>query len=909
MLGEDFNKSRKNFVVKTSTTREFTSDEQTQQDINVSGKPELAQAIAGVDDDDLEYILDKVDSFSFDEVLEMMAGILRDHKDDINFEATTYARLENLLEGPQAVSLSLDDYEYEVKTLTGVCKFFSPYPEVRSVTKPYDDPTIPVETARAYFLGFMWSVLGQFVNCLFYSRFPSIALSSPVCQTLIYPCGKFFETVLPDWGITFGGVRHSLNPGPWSYKEQMFSTIIFNIALANVYVFANIQTQELYYKDEWLTPTYKILLILSTQCLGFGFVGVLRRFVIYPTECYWPTLLPTIALNRALLAPEKKEVINGWSISRYKFFFIVFTAMFIYYWIPAYLFEAIGYFSWMTWIAPENFNLAAVSGTQFGLGFNPLPTFDWNIIRTSSPLVIPFYNTMTNYCGAFLSGLCILAMYYTNNSSTAYLPINSSNIFTNTGKSYDVTKVITNGVLDVEKYKRYSPPFYSAANLLYYGAFFAAYPVVFLYVLLDQWKLIRKAGMQAYEAFASKWKQMAHHAQKSFKTLLEGKFRQSFTELTNIFHDDNSIYDGYDDPFTQMISRYPEVPDWWFWAILLVSLIFGLIILGVYTELNTPKWTLFFVIAISFVFLIPMEVIRATTGSTIGLSVVIELIIGYALPGNGEALMLLKAYGYNIDGQASSYISDQKNGHYAQIPPRAQFRGQFIATIIASFVGFAVVDWVDNNIRGICTPEAQSHFNCARGSQVYYSAAVLWGNIGPKRVFSQQYPILKWMFLFGFLLAVTWWSVKNYGPVARSWMRNNLSPIFFKPMNLVVFTPLSWLHEVHPFLIINGFLLWAPTNLSYYTVGLYFSIYFMHYLRRYKTAWWEKYNYVLSAGLDAGLAFSGTILFFAVQYHEKDISWWGNNIITKGIDGGGSKRTSLYTELPEKGYFGPDEWH
>ncbi|GME72007.1 unnamed protein product [Ambrosiozyma monospora] len=87
-----------------------------------------------------------------------------------------------------------------------------------------------------------------------------------------------------------------------------------------------------------------------------------------------------------------------------------------------------------------------------------------------------------------------------------------------------------------------------------------------------------------------------------------------------------------------------------------------------------------------------MEVIRATTGSTIGLSVVIELIIGYALPGKGEALMLLKAYGYNIDGQASSYILDQKNRYYAKIPPRAQFRGQFIATIIASFVGFAIVD-------------------------------------------------------------------------------------------------------------------------------------------------------------------------------------------------------------------------
>jgi hypothetical protein len=29
----------------------------------------------------------------------------------------------------------------------------------------------------------------------------------------------------PDWGITVWGVRHSLNPGPWNFKEQMFATV------------------------------------------------------------------------------------------------------------------------------------------------------------------------------------------------------------------------------------------------------------------------------------------------------------------------------------------------------------------------------------------------------------------------------------------------------------------------------------------------------------------------------------------------------------------------------------------------------------------------------------------------------------------------------------------------------------
>jgi len=49
--------------------------------------------------------------------------------------------------------------------------------------------------------------------------------------------------------------------------------------------------------------------------------------------------------------------------------------MFVYFWIPDFLFNALGYFAWMTWISPNNFNLATVTGSQFGLGFNPISSF------------------------------------------------------------------------------------------------------------------------------------------------------------------------------------------------------------------------------------------------------------------------------------------------------------------------------------------------------------------------------------------------------------------------------------------------------------------------------------------------------------------------------------------------------
>ena len=69
-----------------------------------------------------------------------------------------------------------------------------------------------------------------------------------------------------------------------------------------------------------------------------------------------------------------------------------FTAMFIYFWFPNYIIQAMSYFNWTTWIAPNNVRLAAVSGSVTGLGLNPLPTFDWNqLVAITDPLISPFF--------------------------------------------------------------------------------------------------------------------------------------------------------------------------------------------------------------------------------------------------------------------------------------------------------------------------------------------------------------------------------------------------------------------------------------------------------------------------------------------------------------------------------------
>ncbi|KAK1751536.1 oligopeptide transporter 2 [Echria macrotheca] len=859
--------------------------------------------------DDIEYVMDKIDALTVDECKEIIRKLLKYHEYDYNFASAQREKLRALLEGP-AEGESTEEWELKLKTETAVNHFYSPYPEVRSVSEPTDDPSIPCETIRAHLLGYAWAVIAQFTNSLFTSRFPAITLTSAVAQILLYPCGQALAFILPDWGFNFRGQRVSLNPGPWSYKEQMLSTIIINVGLASAYCFLNIQTQTVYYHDTWLTPGYGILLLLSTQLMGLGFSGLMRRFVVYPVEALWPSILPTLALNRALLVPEKKETIHGWSMSRYKFFFIVFIAMFVYFWLPGFLFPALSMFAWMTWISPDNFNLNMITGSTMGLGFNPISTFDWNVISTYAlPLAFPFFAYAQQFLGTILGGLIIIALYWSNTSWASYMPINSSGIFDNTGNSYNISKVVVPGtaILNQTAYEEYSPAFYSAGNLVVYGAFFAFYPLTMVFIMLDMWRPILKAYRSMATSIASGSKRLFTSLKDTGVALSKGQVREAAHHLRHAMNDGTSIYDGFDDPFTKMIRAYPEVPDWWFLIIAFISFIFAIIVLTQFPQLDTPVWTIFFVIGLNLVFLIPMSYLYAISGTTEGLNVVTELIVGYALPGHPEALMFVKAFGYNINGQADTYISDQKMGFYSKLPPRAMYRGQMMSAIITAFVAYGVVQFADNEIPGICTKEQVSNFNCENGSQIFFSASVVWGAMGPARIFSQIYPAMQYCFLLGFLLALVWWAGKRFGGYVREAARKVMPGVIFKPINLVLFTPIAWLKHVHPSLIFNGMLFWAPLNMTYFTGGLYVSFVFMYYLRRYKTAWWEKYNYVLAAALTGGVAFSAIIIFFAVQYHPVTLDWWGVNVLSATVDGGAGQ-TALLPDLPEKGYFGPDTW-
>src|SRR5882724_8994233 len=95
---------------------------------------------------------------------------------------------------------------------------------------------------------------------------------------------------------------------------------------------------------------------------------------------------------------------------------------------------------------------------------------------------------------------------------------------------------------------------------------------------------------------------------------------------------------------------------------------------------------------------------------------------------------LQRMFRYVTCAHALHFSNDLKLAHYVKIPPRHTFWAQMIATIISSLVCTGVLNFQMNQIEGVCTSTQKDHYTCP-GINQFFTAAVLWGTIGPKKVF------------------------------------------------------------------------------------------------------------------------------------------------------------------------------
>lgn len=183
-----------------------------------------------------------------------------------------------------------------------------------------------------------------------------------------------------------------------------------------------------------------------------------------------------------------------------------------------------------------------------------------------------------------------------------------------------------------------------------------------------------------------------------------------------------------------------------------------------------------------------------------------------------------------------------------------------IATLISTFVCVGVLRF-QIEIENVCLPNAPMRFTCP-GINSYFTSSVLWGTIGPVKVFGHkgQYGALLIGFIVGLVAPIIYYFLTRWFPRNR------------------------YLRQVHPVALFFGGVNWAPYSFSYAWPAVPIAWLSWVWLRKRYLALWSKYNFVLSASFSAGIAISGLVMLFSVQWAGIEINWWGNTQPLKGCE-------------------------
>ncbi|KAH6967843.1 small oligopeptide transporter, OPT family [Ilyonectria sp. MPI-CAGE-AT-0026] len=723
----------------------------------------------------------------------------------------------------------------------------SGYPEVRAAVLPTDED-LPVDTFRAWTLGIFFTIIMSGLNQFFNMHNPPISLSPYLVVLLSYPAGKLAERILPARCWNIFGCTFTLNPGPFNRKEHTLVAIL-SVA-SNTYnsggTSSFVWTAMIKKFDIPVSASYRFMFIFTTQCLAIGLAGLFHGVLVRPSYCVWPSALPTCSLLNGMHDERFKNMTaNGWKIGQMRFFWIVLGATTLYQILPGYLFTGLTTLAWITWIAPDNVLLNQLFGASTGMDLVPL-TLDWNqiIAYNDSPLVIPTWALLNTAFGMVLFLWIISpALHWSNIWYGLYFPFSSSKLFDNTGAKYNVSRVINSDyTLNEQAYHDYSPVFMSTTSILSYGLGLAVMSALVVHSALFHGKEI--------------W--------TGLKFTLTGKFHDAANEDIHI----------------KLMKRYNPVPIWWYAATFVVTL--GLAILFVeYFDTGLPWWGVILSAAINLILIIPNGIMTAICNITASTNIVSVLIGGYIWAGNIVAPAIFKIMTFATTGTAAVILRDMKIGQYMKIPPRSIFAAQCIGMVVNCVVQTGVNVWALANVEGICTDSASGSFTCPISSS-YYASMSFWGLIGPNRLFGPGsfYNSMLYFFLIGALSPVAIWVLNRQFPGR-----------FFSKIHIpVIMASISAI---------------PPATAGNYMPWVIIGLVFQYYIKRYYSNWWIKYNYLLSAALNAGLAITSLLLFFCLYYPNVNLSWWGNNIAYQTADGLGTPLRIV----AEGETFGPKTWN
>ncbi|KAF6767638.1 Oligopeptide transporter, OPT superfamily [Kalmanozyma brasiliensis GHG001] len=651
---------------------------------------------------------------------------------------------------------------------------------------------------------------GTFLAIIIYVLGTAWARLLPTRESLT---ARYGQDRLPRWLLA---TAHTVNPGKFGLKEHAIASITASSDSYGAHSSDVFGTQKLFYPEIKVSNTTAVLSVLSIGLMGYGLAGLCRPILVYPSEMVYWTTLPLVDLFQAFHWEEKGRRTS----KRIRVFWYSFAGMGLYEILPAYMFPMLNSISIPCLasmharkpLATTLTNIFGGAQSNEGMGLLSL-SLDWQYI-TSKHLALPLLQQGNMFIGLAVCYVAMVVVYYTNTWNAKSFPFMSTGLFADDGRAYNQTAVFVDGILDKQRLEAVGYP--RVAGTYAWGMTMrtAAIGALVMHVALFWGKYVRTSLKQSRD-----------------KTQPDRHWRG--------------------------MQKYPEAPHWWYLILLVISFVFGLIV--VLTRETTMTWYAYLVSLLVGAVVAPISgVLYALLGDAVSTTNITKMIGGVVAPGRPLANLYFYGWSHSTITQVIHMCNDLKMGQYLKIPPRTLFLTQVMGAVYGAFINYAVMSTI------VASKFALLHTNTGSNvwSGAYYQSlnisAVSWSMA--KYVYrpGTAYFVIPMATVYGMLAVVVQWLFCRYVPkVGR-----------FKTTDLIL-----------PLVFYSASLLVSGQNCVVLSI-LLVAITSQVWVRTRYPRYFKQFNYVVGAGWDGGSLLVIFVLSFAVfgaaGKERKFPTWFGN---------------------------------
>lgn len=220
------------------------------------------------------------------------------------------------------------------------------------------------------------------------------------------------------------------------------------------------------------------------------------------------------------------------------------------------------------------------------------------------------------------------------------MPIISASVFDDTGKPYDVSRILTPDYhFDYEAYSRYSKVYLPITYVLSYGVQFASLTALVTHTACwygqDIWRQTKKSFIHERGESKRGYQPAGQEETRNRKSHSDASSR---TNVSDAEAETSTSMSG-DDVHCRLMARYEDAPVSWYLATFVVMTAIGIFVVEYY-PVYLPWYGLLLSLSITALLFIPVGIVMAITNQHSSLYLICQLICGVVFPGRPVANMV-----------------------------------------------------------------------------------------------------------------------------------------------------------------------------------------------------------------------------------------------------------------------------